>query len=335
MAYNTNQIKIDKRLIIGGVILLLVLLLVIPASPVSAFYVLEEGEQVIVTRFGKVVHTDDQAGLKVKVPVVDTPVFLPKKLITWDAESRIYPTLEKQNIYVDATARWRISDLEQFYVTLKNTDAANDRLNNYIADSIRGVISTNSLSEAVRNSNNINIATEATGEEQNTIEELNATQKEYPLIYRGRDALSQDITERTKSVVEANGIEIIDITIRQIRYEDLEQSVYERMIQERLQVAAAYRSNGEGKRAEWLGRLENEKKKIISEAYATSEKIKGEADAEAVQIYGDAYSKDIEFFEFWRTIESYKTVLPNLDKTLSTDFDYFQYLYSPMGNSGE
>ncbi len=331
----TNDILQNKKLIIGGVILFAVLLLIIPASPISAFYVLEEGEQVIVTRFGKVVHTDDSAGLKVKAPLVDTPIFFPKKLITWDAESRIYPTLEKQNIYVDATARWRISDLEQFYVSLKSTSAANDRLNNYIADSIRGVISTNSLSEAVRNTNNINIASVPTGEEQNTIEELNSTQKEYPKIYRGRDALSQDITERTKSVVSANGIEIIDITIRQIRYEDLEQSVYERMIQERLQVAAAYRSNGEGKRAEWLGRLDNEKRKILSEAYAKSETIKGAADAEAVTIYGDAYSKDIDFFEFWRTIESYKTVLPELNKTLSTDFDYFRYLYSPMGRDNE
>ncbi len=328
-----NDLLQNKGLIIGGAILLLVLLLVVPASPISAFYVLEEGEQVIVTRFGKVVNTDDQAGLKVKVPLVDNPIYFPKKLITWDSESRIYPTLEKQNIYVDATARWRISNLEQFYVSLKNISAANDRLNNYIADSIRGVISTNSLSEAVRNSNTINIASEPTGEEQNTIEELNSTQKEYPRIYRGRDALSQDITERTKQVVSTNGIEIIDITIRQIRYEDLEESVYERMIQERLQVAAAYRSNGEGKRAEWLGRLDNEKRKILSEAYAKSETIKGTADAEAVTIYGDAYSKDIDFFEFWRTIESYKSILPTLDKTLSTEFDYFKYLYSPTGES--
>ncbi len=326
-----NEFYQNKKFITGAVIAVLVLLLTIPVSPISAFYTVKEGEQVLVTRFGKVVDTETEAGLKVKIPVIDTPMYFPKKLITWDAESRIYPTLEKQNIYVDATARWKIADLETFYVTLKTPSAANDRLNNYIADSIRGVISTNSLSEAVRNTNNINLEVEVNAEDQNIIEELNATQKVYPVIYRGRDALSEEITRRTRSVAESNGIEIIDITIRQIRYEDLEQSVYERMIQERLQVAAAYRSNGEGKKAEWLGRLDNEKRKILSEAYAESEKIKGEADAEAVTIYGDAYSKDVEFFEFWRSIESYKQVLPGIEKTLSTDFDYFQYLYSPPG----
>ncbi len=327
-----NEFYQNKKFITGVIIAVLVLLLIIPVSPISAFYTVKEGEQVLVTRFGKVVDTETEAGLKVKIPVIDTPLYFPKKLITWDAESRIYPTLEKQNIYVDATARWRISDLETFYVTLKTPSAANDRLNNYIADSIRGVISTNSLSEAVRNTNNINLEAEINVEDQNIIEELNATQKVYPVIYRGRDALSEEITRRTRSVAEANGIEIIDITIRQIRYEDLEQSVYERMIQERLQVAAAYRSNGEGKKAEWLGRLDNEKRKILSEAYAESEKIKGEADAEAVTIYGDAYSQDVAFFEFWRSIESYKQVLPGIEKTLSTDFDYFQYLYSPLGS---
>ncbi len=327
-----NEFYQNKKFISLAVVVVLVLLLVIPVSPISAFYTVKEGEQVLVTRFGKVVDTETEAGLKVKIPVIDTPMYFPKKLITWDAESRIYPTLEKQNIYVDATARWRIADLETFYVTLKTPSAANDRLNNYIADSIRGVISTNSLSEAVRNTNNINLETEVNAEDQNIIEELNATQKVYPVIYRGRDALSEEITRRTRNVAEANGIEIIDITIRQIRYEDLEQSVYERMIQERLQVAAAYRSNGEGKKAEWLGRLDNEKRKILSEAYAESEKIKGEADAEAVTIYGDAYSQDVAFFEFWRSIESYKQVLPGIEKTLSTDFDYFQYLYSPPGS---
>ncbi len=327
-----NEFYQNKKFIAGVVAVVLVLLLVVPVSPISAFYTVKEGEQVLVTRFGKVVDTETEAGLKVKIPVIDTPMSFPKKLITWDAESRIYPTLEKQNIYVDATARWRIADLETFYVTLKTPFAANDRLNNYIADSIRGVISTNSLSEAVRNTNNINIEAEVNAEDQNIIEELNATQKVYPVIYRGRDALSEEITRRTRSVAEANGIEIIDITIRQIRYEDLEQSVYDRMIQERLQVAAAYRSNGEGKKAEWLGRLDNEKRKILSEAYAESEKIKGEADAEAVTIYGDAYVQDVKFFEFWRSIASYKQVLPGIEKTLSTDFDYFQYLYSPLGS---
>jgi membrane protease subunit HflC len=103
------------------------------------------------------------------------------------------------------------------------------------------------------------------------------------------------------------------------------------MIKERNQIAEAFRSEGRGKKAEWLGRTENEKKAILSEAYAKSEEIKGKADAEASAIYAEAYGKDKDFFNFWRATESYKQTLPRLDKVLSTDADYFRYLYAPSG----
>lgn len=103
------------------------------------------------------------------------------------------------------------------------------------------------------------------------------------------------------------------------------------MIKERSQIAQAFRSFGEGKKAEWEGKLENERRSLLSAAYEKAEKIKGTADAEATRIYAQAYSKDPEFFEFWRSIESYKTTLPKFNKTLSTDMDYFRYLYSPRG----
>jgi len=100
------------------------------------------------------------------------------------------------------------------------------------------------------------------------------------------------------------------------------------MIKERNQIAQAFRSEGEGKKAEWLGKTDNEKRSILSAAYTQSEKIKGEADAEATRLYAQAYNRDRSFFEFWRALESYRTVLPKLDKTLTTDMEYFRYLYS-------
>ena len=103
------------------------------------------------------------------------------------------------------------------------------------------------------------------------------------------------------------------------------------MIKERNQVAQAYRSNGEGKKAEWLGKLENKKQAISSEAYRKSEEIKGSADAEAARIYADAYNKDAEFYTFWKSMESYKKTLKGYDATYSTSMDYFDYLYSSNG----
>jgi membrane protease subunit HflC len=124
------------------------------------------------------------------------------------------------------------------------------------------------------------------------------------------------------------GIEVIDIVIRQIRYsDDLTQSVYQRMIKERNQIAEAYRSYGEGQLARWVGKTDNDKRSILSQAYAESETIKGVADAEATKIYAEAYEQDPEFFTLWRTLESYKKTIPNINKVFSTEMDYFNILY--------
>jgi membrane protease subunit HflC len=103
------------------------------------------------------------------------------------------------------------------------------------------------------------------------------------------------------------------------------------MIKERNQIAQAFRSYGEGKKAEWFGKLENEKRSILSGAYQKAETAKGKADAEASRIYADAYGRDPGFFDFWRAVESYRQTLPGFNKTISTDMDYFRYLYGTKG----
>jgi membrane protease subunit HflC len=103
------------------------------------------------------------------------------------------------------------------------------------------------------------------------------------------------------------------------------------MIKERNQIAQAFRSDGEGKKAEWMGKMDNERRSILSAAYEKAEIIRGAADAEAAGLYAEAYAQDRSFFDFWRATESYRTIVPNLNKTLSTDMDYFRYLYSPQG----
>jgi len=118
------------------------------------------------------------------------------------------------------------------------------------------------------------------------------------------------------------------VIIRQIRYsDDLTESVYSRMITERQQVAQAFRSDGEGLKAEWMGNRERERLEIISEAERESKVIRGKADAKAAAVYADAYNIDPEFYSFFKAIEAYKVLLPNFQKTLSTDAEFFDYLY--------
>lgn len=128
------------------------------------------------------------------------------------------------------------------------------------------------------------------------------------------------------------GIELIDIVIRQIKYSDeLKESVYKRMIKERNQIAEKTRSEGIGEKENILGKLKNEVEQIRSKAQKEAEEIKGKADAEATKIYAQAYERNQEFFKFWRALESYKTLLPKFKKTLTTDADYFDYLYNQAG----
>ncbi|MDY4611441.1 MAG: protease modulator HflC [Sphaerochaetaceae bacterium] len=315
-------------LVVIGVLLVIFLLL-------GPFYILDEGEQAVVTRFGKIVNTETSAGLKFKMPVIDNVVKYPKKILSWDGDAQRIPTKENQFIWVDTTARWRISDPVKFYETVNTVANGRSRLNDVLDSTIRTVISENYLNEAVRNSNQINaIKVEEQVQNVDNIEDaerlrnLTVTSTQQETIKIGREGLSQRMFEMASGFTDAYGITLIDIVIRQIRYsDDLTQSVYERMIKERNQIAEAYRSYGRGQLAQWQGKTENDQKTILSEAYAKSEQIKGVADAQAARIYAEAYEADPQFFQLWRSLESYKKTIPNLNKVLSTDMEYFNLMY--------
>ena len=332
-----------RKAVVVVVILVILAILVFAAGP---FYILEEGEQAVVTRFGAIVDSETEAGLKFKLPMVDTVVKYSKKLVSWDGEAQRFPTAENQFIWVDTTARWRIVDPVLFYESVKTMDNAFSRMDDVIDSTVRTIIAENLLREAVRNSNYINslkgtgtptveISEDALADDTSTAI-ANVAQEErktYEIVEKGRQVLSEEMFTRASQIIPQFGIELEDIIIRQIRYsDDLTQSVYNRMIVERNKVAETYRSTGEGLKAEWLGKLDNEKRTILSQAYETSEEIKGRADAEATKIYADAAKADPEFYEFWLTIESYRKTLPRFSKTLSTNMDYFQYLYNINGN---
>ncbi|MDC7230525.1 MAG: protease modulator HflC [Sphaerochaetaceae bacterium] len=327
MSTNTN-----KKLVTTLVVLVVFIAIFILLGP---FYILSEGQQSVITRFGKIVDTAQTAGLKFKMPLVDNVVIYPKKILSWDGAAQRIPTKENQFIWVDTTARWRIADPAKYYETVNTLNNGIFRLNDVLDSSIRTIISENYLNEAVRNSNEINVI-EVEEQVQNVesvedaerLRNLTATVAKQETISIGRDGLSNMMFDQAKQFTDEFGIELIDIVIRQIRYsDDLTESVYQRMIKERNQIAEAYRSYGRGQLAQWQGKTEGEEKQILSEAYAESEKIKGIADAEAAKVYAESYEVDPEFFELWRTLESYRKTVPGLDKILSTDMQYFDMIY--------
>jgi len=321
--------------VILSVIAALVVLLVV-ASP---FYTVQEGQQAVVTQFGEIVAIDSSAGLKLKVPLIQDVTVYPNKIMSWDGEPQLIPTQENQFIWVDSTARWRIVDLKKFYESSKTLERAYSRLNEIIDPAIRQTISTNPLTEAVRSSNLINNSkreesvTGSNGEDIEGLKSVISANTTYTSVVIGRRELSQEVkADVEKNILNQFGIQVIDVLIRQIRYSDqLTESVYGRMITERRQIAEAYRSYGEGQKKELEGKMERETKNLLSTAYAKAEEIRGQADAKAARIYADAYNADPDFYKFWKSIESYKTTLPKFNKTLSTDSQYFQYLYGPQG----
>lgn len=321
--------KKDKK---GFGWLFFIIILVVLFFFLKPFYILNEGNVAIITKFGAVVKTEKEAGLHFKMPLIHTVNKYTAKLLRLDGDPQKILTLEKQYLRVDTTSRWRIVDVKKFYESLTTYDSAYSRLSDIVDSSVRDIISVNSLADVVRSSNIIN---ESKNTEEFNLENaevdlgsLKTEKVNFPVIKKGRETLADEILAKANSQLGEFGLEVVDLIFKGIKYSDeLENSVFSRMIKERNQIAGTFRSTGDGEKLKILGELENEKRTILSQAYAESERIKGDADAKAVAIYAESYGKSPEFYSFWKSMEIYKNSLPETEKVLSTDMEYFQYLY--------
>ena len=326
-----------KKGVTVGVVAVFFIIVFLMLGPL---WTLQEGEQAVLLQFGRIVATHQEAGLKLKTPVIDRVVKFPEKILSWDGAAQRIPTEENQFIWVDTTARWRITDPKLFYESVTSTDQAASRLDDIIDSEVRKIISRNPLTEAVRNSDVINEIERrnvfATAGAENEIDDSvivdTFTQVTFPSIQTGRSRLSDQVLTEARRLIPQFGVELIDVIIRQIKYsDDLTESVYNRMIADRHQIAQAFRSDGEGQKADWLGRRSRELNVVLSAARRRAEEIKGDADAQAANIYSEAYNQDPEFYEFWKAIESYRTLMPRFRKVLTTDAEFFKYLYRKEG----
>lgn len=330
--------------ITGGIVVVLIAVFFM----FGPLYVIEEGEQAVVVRFGEIVDVETEAGLKYRIPVVDDVVRFSKRIQSWDGEPNRIPTSENQFIWVDVTARWQIEDPAQFYARLSNEAAAIVRLDDLIDSAVRTVITDNPLDEAVRSSNLIleladedlavadaesalqDADIEGTDEEEEFAELSGLIESDIQQdpIDKGRRELADEMFASVTDDIDEFGIALRDVVIRQIRYSDeLTESVYDRMISERQQVAEFYRAFGEGQRERILGQIDQERNTILSEAEAEAELVRGEADRDAQRIRSAAYSQATDGFdEFWIWTQSYPDTFTNMRAILTTDNDYFRYL---------
>ncbi len=296
--------------------------IVIVASLVIArggLYVVNEAEQAIVTQFGKPVGDVVQPGLHFKIPFIQNVNRFEKRILKWDGDPNQIPTKDKKFIWIDTTARWRISNPLLFYTTVATVRGAQSRLDDIIDSVARDAVSGHLLVELVRDS-------EYVSEVDERFEVDGVAIPPDELV--GREEILAGILEKVHANTPDYGIELVDVQIKRINYvESVRTQVYERMINERKKVAAQSRSEGEGEKAEILGKMGRELKEISSEAYRKALEVRGGADAEAAAIYANAYNQDKDFYAFLRTLESYKkSIQKNGKLVISTDSDYFRYL---------
>jgi len=279
-------------------------------------FILEEGKQAMVTQFGAPVgEPKTEAGFKLKLPFVQDVSYFEKKIQIWDGDPNQIPTNDKTYVYLDVTARWRITDALKYMQAVKTDARAKSLLDAIINGTVRDTVNKNNLIEIIRSS-------DWSPETMTNLKYDDAP----PQI--GRDGISDLILEDAAKVTPQYGIELLDVMFKRVNYiESVRLKVYDRMISERKRIAAEKRSTGEGQKAEIIGKVERELKVILSEANREASEIMGKADASATKIYGDIYGQDPEFFSFYKTLQSYSSVIgKNTSLILSADSDLFHYL---------
>ena len=291
----------------------------------SAAFVVDQREQGIIVQFGEPVgEVASEPGLHWKAPFIQEVRYFDKRLLVWDGEASQIPTLGREFVLVDTTARWRIIDPLQFLRSVRDENGARTRLDDIIDSVARDIISGTNLEEIVR-SRDWSVDIRAIEDESMVREDVDLLGKPK----KGRALLEKEILAAASERMPEMGIELVDVRLKRINYIDsVGAQVESRMISERQSIAERFRSEGQGKSQEILGEMERELRSIRSQAERQAAEIRGKADGEATRIYGEAYGGDPEFYAFLRTLESYQALGENTTLMIDANSEFFRYIES-------
>ncbi|MFW6457390.1 MAG: protease modulator HflC, partial [Planctomycetota bacterium] len=286
----------------------------------EGLYTVTEMEQAVVTQFQKIVRVSREPGIHWKVPFIQDVHYLDKRLLEWDGNPKQIPTRGKKYITVNTWARWRIVDPRQFFVSVRTEQRAQSQLDDQIETALRNKVSSLMLEEVIRStSRKLQYVTEEIEEAQKAKEEIDV----------GRPELMNEIEESAGDGLRENyGIELQDVRIKRINYiERVREDVYARMRSERERIAVKYLSEARSEKNEILGKMNQSLQTIRSEGYAEAEETKGEADAKAADVYAETYGKNLEFYEYLTSLETYEeTMDQETFLLLGLDSGYFRFL---------
>ncbi len=277
----------------------------------NSMFTVSQVQQALVLRLGALEATynewgaPEEPGLKFKWPFIENVVHLDRRNLELDSQPREITAGDQQRLIVDAFARWRISDPLAFYQRLNNTAQARDRLETLLNTAVREVLGTVSSPE---------------------------------IISGQRAELMQRIQERMALTVERSGfgVEIVDVRIRRVELPaENRERVFARMVAERNQEAQGIRAEGREEAAFIRADADRQVRVLEAQANEQSQRIRGEGDAQRNEIYAAAYSRDPEFFSFYRAMLAYETAINDgTTMLLAPDSDFFRYFSDERGGVG-
>lgn len=260
-----------KKLSIG--ILVLAALFVL-----STIIIVDETEQIVILQFGKPVRTIKDPGLNWKLPApFQTSNSFEKRLLEYDVPPEEILSKDKKSLIIDNYVRWRITDPLLFLQTVRAVPTAKTRLDDIVYSELRQELGTHDMVE---------------------------------IITETRELIMEKVTKASNEETSKYGIEVIDVRIRRVDLpRENEASIYARMEAERKRQANKFRSEGSEEAQKIRAATDRDKTVILAEAYKKAQKIRGEGEAIALDIYASSYSKDSDFYEFTRTLETYEKVI--------------------------
>ncbi|MEI7840269.1 MAG: protease modulator HflC [Methylococcaceae bacterium] len=258
-------------------------------------FTVSEGEKAIKFQLGEIVKDDYTAGLHVKLPMINNIKHFDARIQTMDSKPERFLTAEKKNVIVDSFVKWKIGNVKTFYtVVAGDTDQANLRLDQIVKDLFRSEFGKRNIKQ---------------------------------LVSTDRGEIRELLIKNAKAPAAALGMEIVDVQVMRIDLpEEVSSSVFRRMEAERERTAREFRSEG-AEAAERI-RADADRQRVVTlaNAYRDAEKLRGEGDATAADIYAKAYNQDSEFFTFYRSLNAYKkTFTSSSTLVLEPNSDFFQY----------
>ncbi len=271
------------------------IVLVVIVVSMSVFTV-SETERAIKFRFGEIVEMDFEPGIHFKIPFINNVKKFDKRILTLDSKPERFLTAEKKNVIVDSFVKWRIGDLKTFYTTVAgDITQANVRLDQIIKDAFRSEFSKRQINQ---------------------------------LVSTDRKIVRQALIAKTTSLADKLGIDIVDVQVKRIDLpQDVSASVYRRMEAERERVAREFRSQGAEAAERIRADADKQREIILANAFRDAEILRGEGEAKAADIYAKTYGKDVEFFDFYRTMVAYKKTFDKEGDmlVLEPNSDFFKY----------